>query len=101
MGQGRSEFKACYGVHLSAMLGSDRADVFCFRLSSLAVLAELVADLRAVTKWSTRKHAGHVDKYVLPAILRSYETKPLVLAKEFNRTVCHRDPRTWRLRAAP
>jgi len=58
---------------------SNRANVFRFRLSGLAILTDIVAYLRAISQRSARQHRRDMDKHILPAIVGRDEAKALVL----------------------
>ncbi len=58
---------------------SNRANVFRFRLSGLAILTDIVAYLRAISQRSARQRRRDMDKHILPAIVGRDEAKALVL----------------------
>jgi predicted secreted protein len=71
----------------------NRANVFRFRLSGLAILTDIVAYLRAISQRPAPQHRRDMDEHILPAIAGRDEAKAVVLIEEFNGAGRHDDPR--------
>lgn len=64
-------------------------DVLSLCLASLAVLANIVADLLSIGQRAAEAYGRDMNEDVWAAVIRSNEAEALILCEKFNCTGCH------------